>query len=178
MSKSKTLLILMMTASAAMLHAEPEKKSATYYAKFDAARPPSQGYGFLPSMGLGARFQKEHQGLDLSANLTTIGLLNYASVKGMWLFYPYPEKNNQLYLGAGPGVGYHLNVLPLGSPYGAVSDECGLVNVEGVVGYEFRHSRHLKTFVQVEPSFPVFRFHQDGKYGNKPGVALTAGVGF
>lgn len=106
----------------------------------------------LPTIGLGARFQKNKHGFDISANFSSLIFTNYASLKGLFLFYPYPEKKNQFYLGVGPGIGYHLNFVPMGSPYGTASDSRGSVTLEGVLGYEFRHSKHLKTFIQLEIS--------------------------
>ncbi len=112
----------------------------------------------MPNIGLGARYQKGHYGVDLSANLGSLILFNYASLKGMFLYYPQPEKKHPLYLGIGPGLGYHLNAIAMPAPYGGCSQDYGSVTLEGVVGYEFRHTDHFKTFIQLELSQPTIDF--------------------
>ena len=67
----------------------------------------------------------------------------------------------------------------MGGPFGSASDERGNVTVEGVLGYEFRHKHHFKTFIQLELSQPTFVFGGHKRRGGyKPGVALTGGIGF
>lgn len=147
--------------------------------KLGVTRPPGDCSGVLPSVGLGARFQRDSYGFDLSANLGSIGFVNYAALKGVFLFYPRPEKKHQLYVGVGPGIGYYLTSVPIGGAFGNASYECGSVTVEGVVGYEFRHARYFKTFMQLELSQPAFGFGKHGRRcGYKPGVALMGGIGF
>lgn len=42
-----------------------------------------------------------------------------------------------------------MTAVPLGAPFGGASTEGGVVTVEGAAGYEFRHHKHFKTFVQL-----------------------------
>lgn len=91
------------------------------------------------------RLQKNSYGLDLSANLDSVILINYFSLKPLFLFYPYPEKKNQFYLGIGPGFGYQLSALPTGLPNRSASKAQGCLSSEGLIGYEFRHHSHFKT---------------------------------
>ena len=179
MKTRKALILLLITSSfLPILGASEEKKSSLYYAKLGATYPPGDSI-VLPTFGIGARFQRDHYGLDLSANLGSILLINYASLKGTFLFYPQPEKKNQLYFGVGPGVGYYLDSIPMGHPHGSTSGEWGIVTVEGVFGYEFRHTDHFKTFVQLELSQPTFGFAEQRHHSDyRPGFALTAGFGF
>src|SRR5581483_6211429 len=107
----KNLLLFFFLISS-VLHADQEKRSSLYYVKLGATHPPGDSSGILPSIGLGVRFQRDYYGFDLSANLGSIVFVNYASLKGIFLFYPRPEKRHQLYFGVGPGVGYHLTSVP------------------------------------------------------------------
>lgn len=162
-----------------ILHASQEKRSSLYYVKLGVAHPPGNSSGILPNFGIGARFQRDDYGFDLSLNLSSIVFTNYASLKGMFLLYPYPEKKHQLYFGLGPGIGYHLRSVPMGAPFGSASSEWGNMTLEGVLGCEFRHTHHFKTFIQLELSQPVFGFGGHGHHcGYKPGVALIGGFGF
>lgn len=181
MTKTKKLLIVLIIISWLLpsLDAGEEKRSWLYYMKLGATNPPGDSSGILPSFGLGVRSQKDHYGFDLSGNLGSIVFINYASLKGLFLIYPQPEKKHQLYFGIGPGIGYHLSSIPMGSPFGSASDKRGIVTLEGVLGYEFRHAHHFKTFVQIELSQPIFGFGGNGgRCHYKPGIALTAGIGF
>lgn len=181
MSKVKITLLTLLFVSWLLpsLDAGEEKRSSLYYLKLGVTHPPGNFSGILPSFGLGARFQRGYYGFDLSANLGSIVFINYASLKGMFLFYPQPERKHQLYFGIGPGIGYHLSSVPMGGPFGATSDQRGNVTLEGVLGYEFRHAHHFKTFIQLELSQPTFGFGGHGRRCSyKPGVALTGGIGF
>lgn len=175
----KLLLFLLLISSVLYADADQEKRSSLYYVKLGAIHPPGDSSGILPSFGLGARFQRDYYGFDLSVNLGSVVFVNYASLKGVFLFYPRPEKKHQLYYGFGPGIGYHLTSVPLGGPFGSASSECGNMALEGILGYEFRHSDHFKTFIQLELSQPIFGFGGHGhRCGYKPGVALIGGFGF
>lgn len=174
----KVLIILSLVSFVSLgLHAE-EKRSSLYYLKLGVIHPPGDSTGILPSFGLGARFQRGYYGFDLSANLGTAIFINYASLKGLFLFYPRPEKKHQLYCGIGPGIGYHLSSVPLGQPFGAATSKCGHVTLEACLGYEFRHTDHFKTFIQLELSQPIVGFGGHGSRSYKPGVAVVGGIGF
>ena len=172
------LLMLLIFLSASFIHAQ-EIVNSLYYAKLGSAYPPGDSSNILPSFGLGARFQRGHYGWDLSLNLASAVFINYASLKGMFLFYPQTETKYPLYLGFGSGIGYHLSSVPMGQPFGSRSSEYGNVTLEGILGYEFRHASHFKTFIQLELSQPAFGFggHQH-RYSYRPGIAFTAGFGF
>lgn len=183
MSKTKKILICILCISSfASLHADIEKTSSLFYAKLDASRPPGESI-ILPSLGLGARFQWDYIGWDLSANFASKRSIDYTSLKGLILFYPAPWKIHQFYLGIGQGVRFYEYVGLIEAyrifPHGIFANDATIINLEGVLGYEFRHKRHLKTFIQLEPSQPL-SISQGVKcnYGYSPGVALTAGVGF
>lgn len=178
MMKLKLLITLFLIGLMSQLNAFELKESSLYYLKLGAAYS-SDDSGVLPHFGLGARFQKDQYGFDLSANLNSMIFMNHISLKGLFLFYPYPKNKNQFYFGVGPGIGYRFSSVPMGQPYGCASDKQGYVAIEGIVGYEFRHSRHFKTFVQLEMTQPFFGFGGK-KYhrNNKPGFAISAGMGF
>lgn len=172
-------LLLFFLLISSVLHADQENESSLYYVKLGATHPPGDSSGILPSIGLGVRFQRDYYGFDLSANLGSIFFVNDASLKGIFLFYPRSEKRHQLYFGVGPGVGYHLTSVPMGAPFGGATTEYGNVTLEGVIGYEFRHARHFKTFIQLELSQPAFGFGGHKHHCSyKPGVALIGGFGF
>ena len=167
----------MTSFSLSFLDAEEENRSSLYYMKLGAVFPPGDSAYVLPVYGIGTRFQRSYYGIDLSANVATTGSINYLSLKGLFLFYPHPEKKNQFYLGIGPGIGYYTTA-GLIDPYASRSHECTMATLEGVIGYELRHSQRFKTFVQLEPSQPVFQLTDDHPCRYKPGVALTFGIGF
>lgn len=177
----KKILIALFTTSWLMpfLNANEEKRSSLYYMKLGAVHPPGNSSDILPNFGLGARFQTGYYGFDLSASLGSIAFINYASLSGTFLFYPQPEKTNQLYFGIGPGVGYYFDSVPMGQPFGSGSSQRGIVTVDGVLGYEFRHNNHLKTFIQLELSQPAVSFGGHGYHrDHTPGVAMSIGIGF
>jgi hypothetical protein len=175
MSKLKSLFIFLLIIPA--LNAFEEQESSLRYLKMGAVHPPAQsGEGVVPTFGLGMRCQRDHYGYDLSLNLGTLIFTNEVSVKGMFLYYPYPEQKNQLYLGMGPGVGYHVDVIPMGAPYGGTSHEYGYLTAEGVAGYEWRPARPIKPFVELGISQPVAHFR--GRASHKPGSGLSFGFGF
>ncbi len=181
MLNTKKILIALLFVSCLLpsLNAAEEKKSTLSYMKLGMAHPPGDSFIILPSCGLGMRFQKGCHGFDLSANLDSILFLNYASLKGMYLFYPQPEKKHPLYVGIGPGIGYRLSLFPMGQPFGSGSSKRGMATLEGVLGCPFRQNHSLKTFLQLELSQPALHFGRDRGRGNSyPGVALTTGIGF
>lgn len=178
MFKIKNLIIFCCLISSA-LHAEQEKRSSLTYVKLGATHPPGNSSDILPDFGLGARFQRGYCGFDLSANLGSVVFVNYASLKGVFLFYPQPEKRHPFYFGMGPGVGYQFKSVPMGGPFGSATTEYGNITIEGALGYEFRHARHFKTFIQLELSQPTFDFGRHKHYGSYyPGLSLTGGFGF
>lgn len=172
-------LFLLFLLISSILHADQEKRSSLYYVKLGATHPAGDSSGILPNFGLGARFQRDYYGFDLSVNLGSVVFINYASLKGIFLFYPRPGKRHQLYFGLGPGIGYHLTSVPVGGPFGSATTKCGNVTLEGVLGYEFRHAHHFKTFIQLELSEPTFGFGRHRHHcGYKPGIAIIGGLGF
>lgn len=178
MFKLRNLLLLLILISS-ILHSDQETRSSLYYIKLGAAHPPGNSAVILPSCGIGTRFQRDNHGFDLSANLGSVVFVNYASLKGLFLFYPQPERQHQLYYGVGPGLGYHLASVPMGGPFGGGTTEYGNITLEGVLGYEFRHASHFKSFIQLEISQPSMGFGRHRIYCRfTPGVALHGGFGF
>lgn len=177
MLRKKLIFISMAVCLITVFNLLNGKESSMYYLKVGATNPPGDS-DVLPTLGIGARFQKDKYGFDLSANIGSLIFVNYASLKGIGLFYPNPEKQNQLYLGFGPGIGYFESSVPMGGPFGSASSHCGFLSVDGLVGYEFRHAPRFKTFVQLEISQPIFSFKNQRRSTYKPGFALTAGIGF
>lgn len=170
----KIVAILAVLCLSTSISAE-EKRSSLTYLKLGGSYSPGDASAILPSFGLGTRFQRNSFGCDLSANLSSVLFINYASVKGICLFYPQPEKRHQSYVGIGPGFGYYFREIPMGGSYGSASTQYGMATLEALLGYEFRHARHLKTFIQLELSQPLYNF--DKKF-YRPGLALTGGIGF
>lgn len=140
--------------------------ASLYYVK-SGAHYSAEGY-FLPSLGVGARFQKNRYGFDLSCSAASMVFVNEASVKGLFLFYPRPQKKRAFYCGIGPGLGYQQYSVPV--RWGG-TNENAFASIEGALGYEFRRDRRLKTFVQLEAGHPFI-----GK-GWLSG-ALSGGIGF
>jgi hypothetical protein len=136
----------------------------------------------LPGIGLGARYQWERHGCDISINASSLVFFNYFSLKALYLHYPMPERKHQLYFGCGPSIGYYAGGTPGPSRMGGGRcNEYTCLNLEGVVGYEFRHARHFKPFVQLELTQPVVYMHtgiNHRKGDHAPGVAITGGLGF
>ncbi len=157
---------------------ENSSKAPLYYFKLGGTSIPGDSRTILPlpTVGLGIRFQKDSHGFDLSATLGSLLFFNYFSLKGLFLFYPQSEKTQRFYLGCGPGIGYCLSACSMGSPRVNASTEYGLLNFEGVLGYEFKCSRHFKTFVQFEISQPLL--HIDGHSHYTPGVGFSVGMCF
>lgn len=178
MAKLKILILFLAVGLMSTLSAFETKKSSLYYVKLGATHPPTD-FSVLPMVGVGARFQRDEYGLDLSANVGSIIFNNYVALKGVFLFYPYYEKKNQFYVGVGPGVGHYENSVVIGEHFGVKSHECRFLTIEGVVGYEFRHARYFKTFIQIELSQPAVILKGNVRHHRyKPGVACNAGVGF
>lgn len=179
MLKKILMTLLFVCCFLRFLNANEEERSSLYYLKLGVIYPPNGASSVLPSFGVGARFQRGSRGFDISANLSSLLFMNYASLKGIYLFYPHPEKKHQLYYGIGPGIGYHVNVFPMGGPFRTANAEHGNLTAEGVLGYEFRHTPSFKTFIQLEFSQPIAVFHQHGcRYRYQPGVTLCGGIGF
>lgn len=176
------LLSLVVLLLGTRLHAddacECENQSSLYYMKFGAQLVPGERTIVLPTLGLGARYQWDRHGCDFSVNGSSLIFFNYFSFKALYLYYPMPERKNQLYFGVGPSIGYYAGGIP-GPGDCRGCGEYGCVNLEGLVGYEFRHSRHFKTFVQLELTQPAIYTHSTRKHGHyAPGVAITGGLGF
>lgn len=170
------ILIIVVLCFLLKLEAEEPKKSTLYYLKLGAINPP--GGPVLPELGLGIRHQKGNYGFDINANLGSLLFINYATVKGLFLYYPRPEHRHQLYFGAGPGFGYYLSYYPMGGSYKGASEKEGILTLEGVMGYEFRHTPHFKTFVQLEFTQPLCGFGPVKRRSFQPGAAITGGIGF
>lgn len=174
--KLKIIFLLVFVILFPGLYAFETKESSSYYFKLGATYPPKNS-GLLPTVGLGIRVQKDYCGLDLSANLGTLVFVNYASLKSLCLFYPYPASRDQIYFGVGPGIGYQLNSIPKGIALHMASCRRGFLTVEGLIGYEFRHSDYYKTFMQIELFQPIISLNKHHRH-YKPGIAFTAGIGF
>jgi hypothetical protein len=121
----------------------------------------------VPSTGAGVRVSKDHFGADVSANWA---IKHYGSGKGLLLFYPSPDDKNRFYFGAGGGYA-HSNRNER-TPYGRPRPESG-PTADGVVGYEWRHSENIKSFLQLEVAQPVSSHRQ-----KSPGFAISYGIGF
>lgn len=189
MKKLFLLLFLPVFLHSSSLQADLNRNSQMCYVKVGA------GYFtkgiYLPNFGLGVRFQREEHGCDLSFSFGSLVFENYASLKGMYLFYPKLQDKNQLYLGFGSGVGYYLSSVPMGMPYGSVTKSYASLNLEAVLGYEFNVNCYFKPFIQLELSQPIFNFSRskyrvrDGddyknryvRCDNTPKIALMFGFG-
>lgn len=172
---NKTIFIFLFTVFWSFLNG-CEQKTSLYYIKLGAAHPFEGTHEILPSFGLGARFQKNYYGFDLSASLDSLVLINRVSLKSLLLFFPFPEKKHRPYFGVGPGTTYQVLEIPMGQPFGVKSRQQGWITLEGVCGYEFRNHDHFKTFVQLELSQPLFQFQGYRCY--KPTAAIQTGIGF
>lgn len=117
-------------------------------------------------VGLGYRHHQNAHGFDISADLIFLALDNWFSVKGLYLHYPFHDLKRYFYVGAGAGAVYEFGdngyrVYPA---------------LEGVIGYEFRSEKKVKTFLQLEAGVP---FSPLSQYAVLPVIpALTFGVGF
>lgn len=173
-------LILLFIVSFNISAGEEDKKSPLYYLKLGAVTIPGNVGIALPTLGVGARFQKGYYGLDLSANLGSMfAMSNYISLKSIFLLYPQPIKQHQLYMGCGPGLGFCSHAILMGGPLvGGGSMENSSFNLEGVLGYEFRHPPHYKTFIQFEISQPVIYIKNRAYQNYIPGIGLSVCVGF
>lgn len=166
--KKYLFLFLFISGISSILHADQENNSSLYYVKLSAPVPLRYG-SILPTFGVGARFQRDYYGFDLSANLVPYKSFRYGYLKGICLYYPQPENKNQLYFGFGPGIGSFFSSRTRNRP--------GIVTLNGVVGYEFRHTPHFKTFIEIELTEPILSFGKHPRVDG-PGVVLTGGVGF
>jgi hypothetical protein len=59
----------------------------------------------VPTFGLGYRYQKNHIGMDISLDASTIYFLTSIKITPSTLFYLSPNKREQLYFGIGPNLG-------------------------------------------------------------------------
>lgn len=164
-------LILVLFICSINLKAYEHKNATLVYLKAGASSIPSVSSHLLPTVGLGGRFQRDHYGCDLSANLTSEIFTNYLFLRGLFLYYPQLQKKHPFYVGVGPGLGY----------YGEWYATHKMLTVDAVLGYEFRHAPHFKTFIQLELSQPAFVWDAQSShrhYGYHPGWGLHAGIGF
>jgi hypothetical protein len=167
----KYLIVLILAFGGSLVAVE---SSSLYYIKLGGIHPPGNTVDLLPTASLGARFERGGYGCDLSLNFGSCIFENYTSLKGIFLFYPRPQKRDRFYLGMGPGVGFRSSSAPMGGPYGATHSEWRWITLEGVLGYELRFP-YLKTFIQLEGTQPALCL--DGKH-YEPALALTLGLGF
>ena len=65
---------------------------------------------FIPSVGVGARYQKGSTGFDLSIDYNTLLFVNVLSTKGSFFyFFPHQDFDKQFYIGGGIGGGVLLS---------------------------------------------------------------------
>lgn len=169
--KKYIILIIILITLITSLFSDEITSSRTFYVKGGVSFPPSQkNYMPLPTpaLGIGSRYQRGNCGFDLSLNLNSIIVINYVSVKGVFLYYPFPANDHRLYMGIGPGLGYNASI----------GGEGGCGSLEGIIGYEFRCSSRFRPFIQLELTQPVVRFKSKGPGQYQPGVAISIGVGF
>jgi hypothetical protein len=86
-TKKTFLALLLVSWFLPFLNAGEEKRSSLYYVKLGITHPPGDSAAILPTLGFGARFQRDSYGFDLSANLSSVV---FAALKGVFLFYPRP----------------------------------------------------------------------------------------
>lgn len=132
--------------------------------------------------GLGARYQLDYFGIDVSMNMESGEFLENYSVKAIPMFYPAPNASSQIFVGLGAG-------------YTRVdTGETGETSktTELILGREFLRSSPLKTFLQFEISqpmelseveedkneFSVMPIPMGPFKGLRPSIALQMGVGF
>lgn len=169
MKKIITLIILLIVCVTTVFANEASSSSMVYF-KGGASLPPcqvSKRHVPVPSVGLGYRWQKGRTGFDLSLNAGSLFVVNYASVKGLFLFYPNPQES-RFYFGVGPGYVHNVSI--------DNSNRC--LSLEGVIGYEFASSCRCKPFIQLEITQPVVTFKSRFSSKKTPGVALMFGIGF
>ena len=96
---------------------------------------------FIPSFGVGARYQKGHSGFDLSLDYHTLLIANGISAKGSYMYYfPHEDFDRQFYMGTGVGGVVYLG----GDHYASRRMGMGF----GVLTFGKKMGR--KTFAQVE----------------------------
>lgn len=168
--KKIVILVIVLIASVTSIFANDANTSSMFYFKGGASLPPcqvSKRHVPVPAVGLGYRWQKGNTGFDLSLSAGSLFVINYASVKGLFLFYPNPERS-RFYFGVGPGYVHNVSI--------DNSNRC--LSLEGVIGYEFASSYRCKPFIQLEITQPVVTFKSRFSSKKTPGVTVMFGIGF
>ncbi len=155
-----------------------EMRSSLYYIEMGGTYLGQDSFVPIPTVGLGARWQKNQLGFDLCAQLASVLFINQAKLKSHLLLYPLINKGYPFYCGIGPEVGYFLDAVLMGQPFGGGTRSGGFVGVGEVCGYEFRHTPHLKTFIQLELHQKALPLSGEGKHRWHTEGAILFGLGF
>lgn len=110
------------------------------------------GFGFLPVpspiVGMGARFQRKHIGLDLSLQAATIIVLTALKENINFIFYPEPDLSSQLYVGVGLGA---FEVI---DSHGHIR---GFLSPQLLIGKEYVNENGSRHYLQGRIDCPLIR---------------------
>lgn len=192
MSKLSKALICSLLVTSGMLFGEEssvEKNSPTEKEEMPLNVTNSIGYFsigvgplplLLPNFGLGYRFQRNHQGADISLQVATIVTITQVKANLIYDYYFKPNLNSQFYLGLGVGVsGLFEN-----KRHWKKSTAC--FSPELVFGKQYQNETKDLRFTQIQISFPTFNIRKfpERKFSRKhdtfymPLVVLSYGICF
>ncbi len=97
--------------------------------------------GVLPKASLGYRYQEKKHGGDISQTLAYFPNVWSTGLQYNYLYFPKPNPNSQMYLGA--GLGAHLFSDPFNGKIG------GAFSYAFVTGYQFR-PKNVTQFVELK----------------------------
>lgn len=107
----------------------------------------------LPTVGVGYRSQKEHNGADFAVRASTIGLIDQVKASVLYLYYPRPDIEEQYYIGLG-AAGFFFYPAGGGSFFNGQSTYgC---SGEFIFGKQFTKYPDFRRFWQIQAGFPSY----------------------
>lgn len=156
------------------MRSELSNKSSFHYIKM--------GCGLLaPTLGIGERYRQGNHGLDLSLNtqvmFAIVGVDASVTANARYLFYPYPNSTNAMYFGGGGGFGMSYCETAFNSMgIRGFSNVSQFPTIDGVVGWEFRRDKRIKSFIQIEVCHRVMI--EDLRSWNPSSLIFSVGLGW
>ncbi len=114
----------------------------------------------IPALGLGYRKQWDHDGLDLSFRVASLGeLITQAKASASFLHYFNPNLEGEYYWGIGLGVSWIKIEVFKGAwrnSGGTLSGQSVCLSPEFIFGKQFKTSSGGTRFWQFQTSFPTY----------------------
>ncbi|MEI6242198.1 MAG: hypothetical protein WCP39_02195 [Chlamydiota bacterium] len=145
----KKIFLLLLTASITAFSETCEKPEIQHSFGFLEMGLQTGFYPWLPgiSLGGGYRNQKDSRGYELSMNFSSSLIYTHVKGKALYLIYPTPKEDSQIYYGLGLGGGMFF-----------VFPGCGLtapfISPEIAFGCQYQNAKKKDRFVEIGLSWP------------------------